>query len=410
MSGNACRFCRAPLFFVLVDLGMSPPSNSFVPPERVNEAMTYYPLRVFVCDQCWLVQLPAYQTPAQTFSDYAYFSSYSTSWMEHLKRYARAACERFELARSSVVVEIASNDGGLLRLFRERGLTVLGIEPARNVAAVATAGGIPTLSEFFGEALARKLAAQGQSADLIVANNVLAHVPDLNGFVAGLHEFLKPEGVATLEFPLVAKLLERTEFDTIYHEHLSYFSLGCVRRIFEAHRLVIFDVDELPTHGGSLRIYAARSASSPPVMPSVERVIAAEQSAGLEKVGGYRGFDQRVRACKHSFMTFLLDAANSGDRVAGYGAPAKATTLLNSCGAGSELIEFTVDRNPYKQGKLIPGVRVPIKPVEAIFEFKPHYVVVFPWNIADEIVEQLSGIRAWGGRFVVPIPSVNVLA
>jgi SAM-dependent methyltransferase len=404
-----CRFCGAPLSKVIVDLGMSPPSNSLLTEDRLNEPSTFYPLRVFVCHGCWLVQLPQYQTPADTFSDYPYFSAYSTTWIEHVRRYAHAMHDRLHLNGSSLVVEIASNDGSLLRGFQEQGIRVLGIEPARNVAAKAQADGIPTVTEFFGEPLGRELSGFGQSADLAVANNVLAHVPNLNDFAAGIRELLKPKGIATLEFPHLAKLIEKTEFDTIYHEHLSYFSLLCAAKIFEAHGLSIFDVEELPTHGGSLRIFVARKETAIPKTAALDRVLAAERVAGFESDAPYRDFERRVRSCKESLLSFLIQASTRGDRVAGYGAPAKATTLLNYCGAGPELIEFTVDKNPYKQGKFIPGVCLPIQAPEKIFESKPSYVLIFPWNIKEEIMSELSGVRAWGAQFVIPIPEVALL-
>jgi SAM-dependent methyltransferase len=409
MSSASCRFCAAPLRHVIVDLGMSPPSNNFIDEEHLNDAATYYPLRVLLCHDCWLVQLPEYRTPAATFSDYAYFSSYSTSWLDHLKRYAHAMRDRLNLSESNLVVEIASNDGALLRNFQHLGTRVLGIEPARNVAKVAEAGGIPTLTEFFGAGLARKLGTNGKSADLVVANNVLAHVPNLNDFVSGIWELLKPKGVATLEFPHVAKLVERLEFDTIYHEHLCYFSLGCVSKIFAAHGLTLFDAEELPTHGGSLRIFVGRADAGFVKTAGLGRLLAAELADGFESDAPYRDFPQRVQASKRALLKFLVEAAARGDRVAGYGAPAKATTLLNYCGVGPDLVEFTVDKNPYKQGKFIPGVRVPIEPPEKIFETKPSYVVIFPWNIKDEVITELSGIRDWGGRFVVPIPHASVV-
>jgi SAM-dependent methyltransferase len=410
MSNTTCRFCRAPLQHVVIDLGMSPPANNLVTADHLSDASTFYPLRVFVCHNCWLVQLPEYQTPADTFSDYAYFSSYSTSWIDHARRYAKSMRERLRLDEASLVVEVASNDGYLLRGFLEQGIGVLGIEPARNVAAKAQADGIPTLSEFFGMRLARELKESGKHADLLTANNVLAHVPDINDFVEGIRELLKPQGVATLEFPHLAKLIEKTEFDTIYHEHLSYFSLLCVDKIFAAHKLTIFDVDELSTHGGSLRVYVSREEAKFPKGAEVDRILSAERAAGYESERPYRDFERRVRACKRQLLQFLVSAAGDGHRVAGYGAPAKATTLLNYCGAGPDLIEFTVDKNPYKQGRFIPGVRVPIGSPQQIFDARPAYVLIFPWNIKDEIVSELSGIRAWGAKFVVPIPELTVLA
>ena len=409
MSAHECRFCAAPLDFVVVDLGLSPPSNALVDAERAGEPESFYPLRPQACRRCWLVQLPQYQQPSEIFDRYPYFSSFSTTWLEHVRNFGHGARERFGLGADSLVVELASNDGHLLSVFRDAGVPVLGIEPARNVAAVAVAGGIQTVTSYFGERLARDLAADGRRADLVVANNVLAHVPDLNDFVAGIALLLKPAGVATLEFPHLARLLAATEFDTIYHEHFSYFSLACARRVFAAHDLRIFDIEELPTHGGSLRIYAARSGAGVEESQAVRRVLHAETEAGLESERPYREFARRVVASKHALVGFLTAAARSGKRVAGYGAPAKATTLLNYCGVRSDLVEFTVDRNPHKQGKLIPGVRIPIHSPEKIQERKPAYIVIFPWNIAHEISTQLAYTRAWGARLIVPLPTTAEL-
>jgi len=410
VSQAFCRFCATPLTFVVVDLGMSPPSNAFVDPQGSDEAEKFYPLKVYLCGTCRLVQLPQYQTPGEIFSEYPYFSSYSTSWLDHVSRYARAARERFELGAHSLVIELASNDGHLLQCFRDAGIPVLGVEPARNVAAVAVAAGIQTVTEFFGRSLARQLSSQGQSADLVVANNVIAHVPDLNDFVVGIREILKPRGIATLEFPHVVRLINNVEYDTIYHEHFSYLSLSCASRIFDAHGLTVFDVDELPTHGGSLRIYAGKTQDGFSKTPALERVLAQERAAGFDRDDAYVNFDHSVRASKRAFLTFLIDAAAQGRRVAGYGAPAKATTQLNYCGVGRDLIDYTVDKNPYKQGRLIPGVHIPIYAPEKILETKPDYVVIFPWNIRDEVVKQMGAVRSWGGQFVVPIPVTEILA
>jgi SAM-dependent methyltransferase len=405
-----CRFCAAPLTRVFVDLGMSPPSNAFVTPARATEPEEFFPLRTYVCDECHLVQLPQFQTPREIFSEYPYFSSYSTSWLVHVEDYMRSMRDRFSLGSKSLVIELASNDGHLLKFFRAAGIEVLGIEPAANVATVARSSGIPTLSEFFGRKLARELVASGRRANLVVANNVLAHVPDLNDFVAGVAELLAPGGVVTFEFPHLARLIEAGEYDTIYHEHFSYFSLICVRKIFAAHQLHVFDVEELTTHGGSLRIFAAKTDSHFTETDNVRRIIDSERVAGFESGAAYEDFESRVKESKRAFVAFLRDAASRGKRVAGYGAPAKATTLLNYCGVGTDLVAFTADKNPYKQGKLIPGVRIPIFPPEKIFETKPDYVVIFPWNIRDEITQQMADIRSWGGQFVIPIPEAQVLA
>lgn len=435
-----CRLCSAPLRHVVVDLGESPLSNDLIEPSRGNGTQKVFPLRLYVCESCRLVQLPAHETPGTIFRDYAYFSSYSTTWLAHARDYAQMIAARLGLGADSLVVELASNDGYLLKEFRERSIPVLGIEPARNVAAAAQAAGIPTIAEFFGTKLARKLVAQGRTADLIVGNNVLAHVPDLNDFVAGIALLLKPGGVATLEFGHVLRMLERAEFDTIYHEHYSYFSLHAAERVFAKHGLHIIDVDELSTHGGSLRVYvkhddessasnsvpnevltsvpnAVRKSAPNAVRTSaraasaaVLRVKADEQAAGLESLEGYARFDAAAKRVKRDLVEFLVRSKREGATVAGYGAPAKATTLLNYCGIGVDLLEYTVDRSPHKQGKLIPGVRVPIHSPEKIFAAKPDYVLILPWNIKEEIIEQMAGIRAWGGKFVVPIPSREILA
>ena len=382
---------------------MSPPSNRLISAND-DQPEPFFPLRVYFCERCHLVQLPQFQTAADIFSEYPYFSSYSKAWLAHVDAYARMAVKRFSLSPGSLVVELASNDGSLLKCFAEASIPVLGIEPARNVARAASSAGIPTLTEFFGKSLAAQLAADGKRADLIVANNVLAHAPDLRDFVAGVQELLKPQGVATFEFPHLLRLIEHVEFDTIYHEHFSYFSLECVLAIFAAHGLTIFDVQEVPTHGGSLRVYAARTASGRVPSDACSMVLSAERAAGLDRYAGYADFGQRVQSAKQSFRAFLQDSAAQGKRVAGYGAPAKATTLLNYCGVKSDLVSYTVDKNPHKQSKMIPGVRIPIFAPEKIFETKPDYVVIFPWNIKDEIAQQMAGIAQWGGRFVVPIP------
>ncbi len=409
MSELQCRFCRAPLTHVVVDLGMSPPSNRLITSRADARSELSFPLRVYFCDRCHLVQLPQYQAPAEIFSDYPYLSSYSTSWLEHISSFAHMACRRFELGPQSLVVEIASNDGSLLKNFQNLSVPVLGIEPAGNVADIANASGVPTLTKFFGREAALELVAAGKSADLIVANNVLAHVPDINDFVAGIRELLKPGGVVTFEFPHLLRLIERTEFDTIYHEHFSYFSLECASEILRAHGLTVFDVEELVTHGGSLRVFATRSEAQHAPSAACLRVLHTERDARLDAHEGFAEFEQRVKSAKETFVGFLSDCAANGKSVAGYGAPAKATTLLNYCGVGTDLLAYTVDKNPHKQGKLIPGVRVPIFAPERIFETRPDYVVIFPWNIKGEIAIELAGIAQWGGKFVVPIPTTKVL-
>jgi SAM-dependent methyltransferase len=355
------------------------------------------------------VQLEEYESPEQIFSDYAYFSSFSDSWLKHCDKYCEAMKARFGLGKQSFVVEVASNDGYLLQYFVKRDVPVLGIEPAANVAKVAVEKGVPTLVRFFGTQLARELAAQGRCADLVLGNNVLAQVPDLNDFVEGLKIMLKPEGVLTLEFPHLLQLIQLNEFDTIYHEHFSYFSLVSTIKIMEAHGLKVFDVEELKSHGGSLRVYACRSESKiHPVEPNVSKVLADETRARLDKIDGYECFARQVRETKFALVDFLLTAAKEGKKVAGYGAPGKSATLLHYCGIGKDLIEYTVDRSPYKQGRFLPGSRIPIYHPDRIRETRPDYVVILPWNLKDEIMEQLQFIRQWGGRFVVPIPKVAI--
>jgi SAM-dependent methyltransferase len=397
-----CRFCRAPLNEVFVDLGMLPLPNAYVRPEEAGE-QKLYPLRAYVCDHCFLVQVREVATPEAIFGDYAYFSSYSDSTLAHARDYARTMRERLRLGAASQVIEIASNDGYLLQYFVEDGIPVLGIEPAENVAAAARAKGIDTLSRFFGAGTARELA---RPADLLIANNVLAHVPDLNDFVAGLRIALAPAGTLTLEFPHLMQLIQRHQFDTIYHEHFSYLSLLTVRELLGAHELRVVDVEELPIHGGSLRVHARHQGES---SAAVEELIDRERAAGLASLETYRQFADSVRETRESLRAFVTLAKREGKRIAGYGAPAKASTLLNYCGIGAEAIDYTVDRNPHKQGRLVPGTRIPIRAPEMLAETRPDYVLVLPWNLRDEILPQLAYIRAWGGRFVIPIPRVEVI-
>jgi SAM-dependent methyltransferase len=404
-----CRFCREGLQRTFVDLGMSPLCETYPSFADLNRGEVYYPLHVYVCEHCFLVQLEEYESPDRIFSDYAYFSSYSDSWLKHAEQYCNKMKERLGLDRQSFVIEVASNDGYLLQYFLQRDVPVLGIEPAANVAKAAEAKGVPTLVRFFGTQLAKELSAQGRCADLVLGNNVLAQVPDLNNFVEGLKTILKPEGILTLEFPHLLRLIERNEFDTIYHEHFSYFSMLTTARILEAHGLKVFDVEELPTHGGSLRVYACRAeAQTHRVEPSVQELIAQEEGAGLATMEGYEGFTSHVKETKWDLVNFLLAAARQGKTVAGYGAPGKSATLLHYCGIGKDLIEYTVDRSPYKQGRFLPGNHIPIYHPDRIRETKPDYVMILPWNLRDEITEQLHFIREWGGHFVVPIPTVTV--
>jgi SAM-dependent methyltransferase len=388
---------------------MSPLCETYPSAADLNRSESYYPLHVAVCEECWLVQLEEYQSAESIFRDYPYFSSFSDSWLKHCEKYCEAMKTRFRLGGDSFVLEVASNDGYLLQYFSSRDVPVLGIEPAANVAKVAVEKGVPTMVRFFGTKLAKELAAEGRCADLALGNNVLAQVPDLNDFVEGLKVILKPEGVLTLEFPHLLKLIQLNEFDTIYHEHFSYFSLLTTIKIMKAHGLKVFDVEELRSHGGSLRVYACRVESQThPVEPNVDRVLADERRAGLDNLKGYDSFTQQVKETKFALLAFLLSAARQGKKVAGYGAPGKSATLLHYCGIGKDLIEYTVDRSPYKQGRFLPGSRIPIYHPDRICETKPDYVVILPWNLKDEIIEQLQFIRDWGGQFVVPIPQVTV--
>jgi SAM-dependent methyltransferase len=409
MTATKCRFCSAPLEHVFADLGMSPLANSYLTPEQANGMEPFYPLRALVCASCHLVQLEEYQTPQHIFGDYAYFSSYSTSWLEHSRRYVEQMVERFGLDGSSHVVELASNDGYLLQYFHERGVPVLGIEPAANVAKVALQKGIPTLVEFFGVETAESLASESR-ADLLLGNNVLAHVPDLNDFVGGMKVLLKPGGVITMEFPHLLRLMEDNQWDTIYHEHFSYFSFGTVSRVFEAHGLRLFDVEELPTHGGSLRIYGAHADDADKEQTERAReLLERERTAGFDELETYTRYGERVQADKREILAFLIEQKGEGRRLAGYGAPAKGNTLLNYCGIGTDFLAYTCDLNPHKQDHLLPGSHIPIRAPDALREDKPDVVLILPWNLKDEIVEQLSFIREWGGRFAARAPELALL-
>jgi SAM-dependent methyltransferase len=381
-----------------------------VRPERANELEPFFPLHVWICDRCFLVQLEQYVRPEEIFEEYAYFSSYSTSWVEHARRYAEDMTARLGLSGDSLVVEVGSNDGYLLQHFAAKGIPVLGIEPAANVARRAEERGLPTLVEFFGVEVAERLVAEGRRADLLLGNNVFAQVPDLNDFVEGLSILLADDGVLTLEFPHLANLIEGNQFDTIYHEHFSYFSFGTTRAIFAAHGLEVFDVDELPTHGGSLRVYGQRAAGPRAVTAAVEELDRREEELGYRTLEPYAAFPERVAETKRALLEFLIDAKRSGASVAGYGAPGKGNTLLNYCGVRTDFLDYTVDRNPYKHGLLLPGTRIPIFPPERLAETRPDYIVILPWNLRDEIVAQLAYAREWGARFVVPIPTVEVVA
>ena len=405
-----CIFCRAPLRYTFVDLGMSPLCESYLSPDGLNRMEPFYPLHAYVCERCMLVQLQEYVSPAEIFGEYAYFSSYSDSWVSHMRQYADAIAERLQLGRDSLVVEVASNDGYLLQHFVRKGIPVLGIEPAVNVARVAIEKGIPTLARFFGEGLARELVASGTRADLVCGANVLAQVPDVNDFVRGIALLMKPGAVATIEFPHLMRLMEGNQFDTIYHEHFSYFSFHAIEQIFGANGLTIFDVDELPTHGGSLRVYARHADQMLQLSPRVGDLRERERDGGVTRLATYATFAERVKETKRKLLEFLIGAKRAGKRIVGYGAPGKGNTLLNYCGIGTDFLDFTVDRSAYKQGKFLPGSHIPIFHPDRIGEAKPDYVLILPWNLKDEIMGQMSHVRSWGGRFVVPIPEVQILA
>lgn len=410
MSNHRCRFCESPLNHVFTDLGASPLSNAYLKPEQLDQMEPFFPLTVYVCENCFLVQLPAVETPENIFSDYAYFSSYSETWLQHAKRYTEQMQARFAIGAAHQVVEIASNDGYLLQYFHAAGVKVLGIEPAANVAKVAEEKGIASRVQFFGQQTAQELAAEGITADLLLGNNVLAHVPDLNDFVAGMRILLKPQGVITMEFPHLLRLMMENQFDTIYHEHFSYFSFLTVEQVFAKHGLTLFDVEELPTHGGSLRIYARHRANdAEPVSERVSNLREREKNAGFARMETYAAFAEQVRETKRQLLEFLIKAKREGKTVVGYGAPAKGNTLLNYCGVRTDFLDYTVDRSPHKQGLYLPGVRIPIYAPEKIAETRPDYVLILPWNIRDEIMTQMAHVREWGGQFVVPIPRVEVL-
>jgi SAM-dependent methyltransferase len=406
----SCRFCSAPLRDTFVDLGMSPLCESYVSPERLGAMEPFYPLHARICAQCLLVQLEEFVPPDEIFTEYAYFSSYADSWVAHARDYVGAAVERFGLSADSLVVELASNDGYLLQHVVERGIPALGVEPAANVAEAARERGVDTVVAFFGRELADRLVADGRRADLLVANNVLAHVPDLNDFVGGMERVLAEHGVITIEFPHLERLIADNQFDTIYHEHFSYFSFLTAQTVLRAHGLEVFDVEQLDTHGGSLRVYAQRRVGgSHPVSTRVAALTRRERVLGLDRIEGYRAFERRVVETKWALLEFLHRCRRDGKRIAGYGAPGKGNTLLNYCGIRADLLEFTVDRNPYKQGQFLPGTHIPIHAPEALERARPDYILILPWNLVDEIVDQLSYAREWGAQFVVPIPKVTVL-
>lgn len=410
LMSPTCRHCDSRLEVSFCDLGMSPLANSYLSAEQLDRMEPFYPLHAYVCAECFLVQLQEFETPEQIFTEYAYFSSYSDSWVAHAKAYVDQMTARFGFDDSSQVIEIASNDGYLLQFFKERDVPVLGIEPAANVAAAAQEKGIETLVQFFNPDTAESLGRRGIKADLLLGNNVLAHVPALNDFVRAMKIALKPNGIITMEFPHLLQLMRENQFDTIYHEHFSYLSLSTVERVFEKFGLRVFDVDQLPTHGGSLRIYATHVEND--ARSVGENIIALkkeEADAGLGGLGAYTAFSDQVKETKRALLRFLIEAREEGKSIVGYGAPAKGNTLLNYCGIRTDLVDYTVDRSPHKQDRFLPGVHLPIHSPDKIRETKPDYVLILPWNIKEEVMKQMSYIRDWGGRFVVPIPRARVL-
>ena len=407
---SACRLCGADNRRLVLSLGQSPLANAYLRADQLASMEPFYPLDLYLCASCMLVQLDAVETPDHIFSDYAYFSSYSTTWLAHADNYVAMMIERFGFDSDSQVLEIASNDGYLLQYFHERGIPVLGIEPAANVAEAAQKKDIPTRIAFWSSALADEFVAEGYKAYLIIGNNVLAHVPVLNDFVEGIKRALKPEGIVTMEFPHLLRLIEENQFDTIYHEHFSYFSFHAAREAFARHNLTVFDVQELPTHGGSLRVFARHAGSHcHPVTDNVASLEEKERSAGLLDLDYYDSFAERVAETKRALLSFCIDAKRAGKRIAAYGAAAKGNTLLNYCGIRTDFIDYTLDRNPRKQGHFLPGTHIPIFPPEHIQVDKPDYLLILPWNLRDEIVEQMAHIREWGGHFVIPIPKVEII-
>lgn len=409
-TAGKCRFCQTPLEHTFIDLGMSPLCQDHVRPGELNKMQAFYPLRAFVCSHCFLVQLEEFVKPSIIFSDYAYYSSYSDSWLQHAKRYADQITGKFAITENSLVAELASNDGYLLQYFLEKGIPVLGIDPAGNVADYAISKrGIRTEIKFFGNETAREMITKYGMADLLIGNNVLAHVPDINDFVSGMKLFLSPQGLITMEFPHLLRLVERNQFDTIYHEHFSYLSFTTVERIFQHHGLELFDVEELPTHGGSIRIYAKhKEDNSKQISFRVKELLKRESEAGMSTLSFYKNFEKSVQHAKRKILEFFIRAKNDGKRIAGYGAPGKGNTLLNYCGIRTDFIDYTVDRNPHKQGNFLPGTLIPIYGPEKIRETKPDYVFILPWNLKEEIMESMSFIQEWGGKFVVPIPEIKI--
>ncbi len=409
VGATSCRHCGSPLELTMIDLGVSPLCQTVITTDRLEAMEPFYPLHVRVCSRCWLAQLPEFVSPEALFAEYAYFSAYSDSWVEHSRRYVEMAVERFELGTDDLVIEIASNDGYLLQHFLPLGIPVLGVEPARNVADSAIERGVPTLVEFFGRELAERLVREGRSASLVLGNNVLAQVPDINDFADGVAIVLGPGGTATFEFPHLARLIEHLEYDTIYHEHFSYFSLHAIRSIFERAGLALVDVEEIPTHGGSLRVYLRHAPEAVAPSQEVSRVLSAEDREGLRDPGTYARFAEAVRESKRALLALLIEHNRDGKQVVGYGAPGKGNTLLNYCGIRTDLLRYTVDRNPYKQGTFTPGTRIPVHPPERIAETRPDTIVILPWNLAREIGDQLAYTAEWGAELVVPVPTARVI-
>jgi hypothetical protein len=406
-----CRFCKTELQHVFIDLVNSPASNSFLTKEQLNEPETFYPLKVFTCHKCFLVQVDEYKKSDAIFnSDYVYFSSYSISWLQHAKKYTELMRQRFGYNEKSLVIEVASNDGYLLQYFKEAGVPVLGIEPTANTAAVAIGKGIESITEFFGVDLAKQLASKGTKANLLLGNNVLAHVPDIVDFVGGMKIILAEDGVVTMEFPHLLQLIQNSQFDTIYHEHFSYLSFYTVKQIFESQGLELFDVDELSTHGGSLRIYAKhKEDNSKTISKNVQALIDKEIQNGLTDIAAYSNFTEKAMKVKLDLLEFLINQSRAKKKVAAYGAAAKGNTLLNFCGVKNDLIDFVVDANPHKQGKYLPASHIPVLNEEFLKDAKPDYVIILPWNLKDEIVKQLDYIKSWNGKFVIPVPSLQVI-
>jgi SAM-dependent methyltransferase len=409
LANRHCRLCQAPLETTVVDLGMSPLCESFLTREQLDQMEPYFPLHVLVCSRCFLVQLQEYVKPDQIFTEYAYFSAFSTSWVEHARQYCHMIKDRLALSETSQVFEIACNDGYLLQHFLPLNVPVIGIEPAVNVAEAARKRNVPTIVEFFGLDLARRLVSEGRRADLIIGNNVLAQVPDLNDFTSGMAHLLAPNGVITLEFPHLERLIEENQFDTIYHEHFSYFSLVTIDRLARNHGLRVFDVEQLVTHGGSLRVYLCRADAAHATSPNVDALLNHERSIGFEDIRSYARFAAQVHHTKRRLLSFLIECKEKGAKVCGYGAPGKGNTLLNYCGIGTDFLDFTVDRNPYKHGRYTPGMHIPIHPVEAIDEARPDYLLILPWNLKKEIIAQMRHVGNWGCKFIIPIPDVHVI-